>query len=91
MKIYLAGKITGNLEYKKQFAEKADQLRKAGHAVVNPAVLEDGLEHREYLHICSAMIDVCEAVYFMKNWQDSKGAHFEMGYATKAGKEIAYL
>jgi len=38
-----------------------------------------------------AMIDVCEAVYFLPTWTDSKGAHLEMGYAVAAGKEIRYL
>lgn len=35
-----------------------------------------------------AMIDVCEAVYFLPTWTDSKGAHLEMGYAKAKGKKI---
>ena len=91
MKIYIAGKITGRENYKDEFKKAEERLTKQGNTVLNPAVLPEGFEHSEYLHICKAMIDVCDAVYFLPTWSDSKGAYFEMGYAVAAGKEIRYL
>lgn len=88
MKIYIAGKITGRENYKKDFKKAEDLLISQGYAVLNPSVLPEGFEHSEYLHICKAMIDVCDAVYFLPTWSDSKGAYFEMGYAFGKGKKI---
>ena len=39
MKIYIAGKITGDKNYKKKFAKAERILRKKGHSVMNPAQL----------------------------------------------------
>lgn len=85
MKIYIAGKITGHQGYKEEFKIAEDKLKEEGHTVLNPAVLPEGFEQEEYHHVNRSMIDVCEAVYFLPNWIDSKGAHMEMGYAL--GKE----
>jgi hypothetical protein len=94
MKIYIAGKITGNPNYKEQFKNAELGLRLKGHKVLNPAdtvARIDGLKHEEYLHICLAMIDVADAVALLPNWKDSKGAKIEMEYAKKANKKIMYL
>ena len=90
MKIYIAGKITGKEDYKTDFKAAEERLTKQGHTVMNPSFLPEGFEHSEYLHICKAMIDVCDAVYFLPTWADSKGAHLEMGYAKAKGKEIIF-
>ena len=94
MKIYIAGKITGHENYKADFKKAELDLRLQGHKVLNPAdtvARIDGLKHEEYLHICLAMIDVADAVAFLPNWKDSKGAKMEMEYAKKANKKIMYL
>lgn len=85
MKIYISGKISGYANAKKEFQEVEDNLNKSGHTALNPSVLPEGFEQEDYHHICRAMIDICDAVYFLPNWVDSKGAHMEMGYAL--GKE----
>lgn len=94
MKIYIAGKITGESESSVQnkfFSAKADLIKK-GHKVMSPAVLSGNqdFEHEDYMHICFAMIDVCDAVYMLKDWQTSKGARMELQYAADHRKEIFY-
>ena len=42
------------------------------------------------MHICYAMIDVCDAVYMQKDWQQSKGARMELQYAKDWKKQIIY-
>jgi len=88
VKIYIAGKITGNPDYKEQFAEAERHLRAQGHTTMNPAVLPDGFEHHEYMKICFAMIDACDAVYLQENWRDSIGATMERNYAIGTGKVL---
>lgn len=90
MKIYIAGKITDNPGYKRQFAEAEKGLKEQGHTTLNPAVLPDGFEHYEYMRICYSMIDVCEGVYFLNNWQESAGARMEHLYAQQWKKKIMY-
>ena len=90
MKIYLAGKITGVKNYKEKFSKKEKELIEEGFTVMNPAVLSDGFEHHQYLHINKAMIDVCDGVYFMSCWEDSPGACIENVYAIKNRKIIVY-
>ena len=91
MKVYIAGKITNNHNYKFEFCEAELHLRQLGYnKVMNPAVLPAGFTHSEYMHICYAMIDVCHAVYFLDNWKDSVGAKLEHEYAKKHKKIIMY-
>ena len=94
MKVYIAGKITGlpKDEIFKKFYESGKTLKKDGHTVMSPAVLalNEGFEHSDYMHICYAMIDVCDAVYMQKDWQDSKGARMELQFAKDWNKWIIY-
>ena len=94
MKIYVAGKISG-LE-KKDIDEKFEKAKAdlicKGHSVFIPSVLPayDDVPHEDYMHVCYAMIDICDAVYMLSDWQQSKGARQELQYAADTRKEIAY-
>lgn len=90
MKVYVAGKITGLKGYKQLFKAAAEELSALGYKVMNPAVFPAGFEHEEYMKICYSMIDVCDAVLFLNNWQDSKGAKMEHKYAVENSKWIKY-
>ena len=94
MKVYIAGKVTGlpKDEIFKKFYESEKTLKERGHIPMSPAVLvlNGGFEHEDYMHICFAMIDVCDAVYMQKDWQKSKGARMELQYATDLKKQIIY-
>lgn len=59
---------------------------------MSPAVLasNEGFEHSDYMHVCFAMIDVCDAVYMQKDWRNSKGARMELQYTKKCKKRILY-
>ena len=96
MKIYIAGKITNNPDYRIDFlkAETHLKLKDIDNIILNPATTVatiQGLEHSEYIHICKAMIRVSEAVAFLPNWKESVGAKLEMDYAIRKGKEIIFL
>lgn len=88
MKIYIAGKITDDPNYRAKFAKAEKQLANQGHSVMNPAVLPDGFKYDEYFPICFAMISTCDAIFLMRDWKDSAGAIRERTYAELSGKRI---
>ena len=92
MKVYVSGKISGldPVEAKKNFIKAELRLKHQGHEVMRPTCLPLGFSHKDYMHICYAMIDVCDAVYFLNDWKMSKGARMEHQYAKKTHKVIYY-
>ena len=87
MKIYIAGKITGDPDYRAKFADAQRQIEAQGHTVLNPAELPEGMEPKDYMRICFAMIDVADAVVFLPDAAESAGARLEMAYCEYIEKE----
>ena len=80
-KIYIAGKITGDPNYKDKFANMESELLKmSGTVIINPAKLPQGLTPADYARICFAMIDSSDIVVFAPNYKKSQGALLEMQY-----------
>ena len=89
-KIYIAGKITGDPNYKDKFANMESELLKMpGTVVINPAKLPHGLTPADYARICFAMIDSSNLVIFMSDYKESQGALLEMQYCRYIGKKWA--
>lgn len=64
-----------------------------GYNVINPcdiSLYEDFLTYEQFLHIDYALIDCVDAIYMLKDWNDSNGARLELNYAKGKGKEILY-
>lgn len=93
MRIYIAGKITGDPNAKRNFEAAQAELQKSGHEPISPYKVGESLpelEHEEYMHISFALIDISEAVYFLANWKQSPGACMEYGYAIAKGKALYF-
>lgn len=90
-KIYLAGKITDNPNYRHIFKCYEDQFTEDGHKIMNPAILPAGFDYEDYMKVCYAMIDICEEVRFLPNWKESPGACREHFYAQATRKTICYI
>ena len=89
MKIYIAGPITGVIDYKRRFQAAERRLKRMGHTVINPALLPEGLGNTEdYMKICYPMIDSCDAVYVLDGWRESKGACLEVKHAEAESKKV---
>lgn len=93
--IYIAGKYSGKngWEVKKNImlAEEAAVevwLTKKAAAIcphANTAHWTDLLTHQEFIDGDLAIIDRCDAVYFLPGWSDSKGAVLENAHALNKG------
>lgn len=97
MKIYIAGKVTGEDAFRcgLKFGYRSSKLREEGHKVINPFAIFSslstaGFSHEDIMHLCYAAIDVCDAVYMLEDWPGSKGARMEHEYALKIGKTVIY-
>jgi hypothetical protein len=89
LKIYIAGPMTGYENFNRaEFNAAACDLGYEHDAVLNPAILPDGLSQREYMDICFAMIRSADAIYLLKGYEESKGAMAELAYAEKLELEI---
>ena len=85
MRVYLSGPITGKKNYMKHFAAAEKSVKKEGHEVINPAknahVMPRTTTHEEYMRVCLAQLDCCDAIVMLEGWKESSGAREEFCYA----------
>lgn len=89
MKIYIAGAITNNPDYEKQFEEVENHLLEQGHAVLNP-VKNLGFDYKDYIDMGLCELMKCDAIYMLKGWKGSNGAILEHMYAATTNMKIFY-
>ncbi len=89
MKIYIAGKITGDDGYRAKFQEAAEKLEALGHVVLNPAILPAGLAEQDYMQITLAMLNAADLAVFLPDYQKSAGAMIEWAWCKRTRKDCA--
>ena len=90
--VYIAGKITGNVDYKMHFDAAKRMLQQQGYAVLSPDDLpEEGFTHDQYMRISRAMLGECETICLLPNWTDSDEASVECRLACTLGKRVVAL
>lgn len=97
-KVYIAGKMTG-LEIDdimNRFNSAQKFLIENGYAVMNPAVLwnlgnPSGFDKNEYLQINYAMIDQCDVLVVLPDFEGSYGTTREIKHAMEIGIPVYYL
>ena len=91
MKIYIAGKITGDPNYKEKFKRAEDYLVTYGHTVLNPSVLPYDLSASDYTRICIAMMECADLVLFLPDYKESPGALLELQWCKYTYKSYDFL
>lgn len=93
MKVYIAGKITGNPNYKADFqkARYFFSARQGSYEVLDPSALPEGMTPADYMQICFSMLFAADAVAFLPNTHNSGGADLEYRLARYIGKEMIFL
>ena len=93
MKIYISGKITGTTDYLRRF-EIAEKALSKYYIVINPSKVNAQLPiettWEEYMKMSMTMLRMCNAIYMLKGWEDSKGANFEYEFAKSHNYKIIF-
>lgn len=93
---YISGPITGNPDYKKQFAWATRQLTRLGYDVINPAALNqvvpiEELTYETIMEIDMLLLSKADYLIQLPGWENSKGANRELGYAQATDKIVVSL
>lgn len=90
-KVYISGPITGTKDYLEKFEdiETALVLVHQGVEVINPAKVNANLPEsttwEEYMRMSLCMLSMCDGIYMMEGWQQSRGVNLEYAYAKGMG------
>lgn len=93
MIVYISGPMTkykDNDYNRAAFYAAEKRLADQGHIVLNPAYTPDGLTLEQYLKIDLVMVELADALYMLREWEESTGANAEYAHAVKHGKAIWY-
>ncbi len=93
MTVYISGGITGVDNYKDRFEAAERKLRENGYAdVINPAAISELLPKTMpwcgYMDIMLPLLKYCDAIYLLRDWENSEGARIENLYAMRLGLRI---
>ena len=93
--------------YREKFERARAELELAGHVVLNPASLPEGMSTADYMRICSwptkecqrarhgrgqsRIIDVADTVALLPGWRESHGAQLERKYCAYIRKLVVEL
>lgn len=96
MRVYISGPITGHEEdAKERFRKTADYVMNIMDAeTINPELIgraaaeNADLDHEEYMEIAFTLLRMCDAIYLMPGWEDSRGCQMEKVYAENRGMKV---
>lgn len=90
--VYISGAITGTSDYMERFARAEKVLTERGMSVINPAkvnsMMPQDTTYDQYMKMSFCMLSMCQRIYMIDGWENSKGANMERDYARKHGIDI---
>lgn len=92
--IYISGKITGTDDYLQRFESAENHLNTMNITdVINPAKVNSylpELSYSQYIKMSLCMLEMCDTIYMLKNWENSIGAKLEWEFAKANNYKIMY-
>lgn len=92
--VYISGKVTGLLpsEVREKFNRQEKALKELGCAVFNPskAITEADCDWKMAMRVCVAVLPICDYIFMLPDWEDSKGAIEEHRIATLLGIQVLH-
>ena len=93
MRLYIAGKISGDKNYVEKFKHAQQTIEREMHAeVINPAclVLPESCTWEDYMRITLEMMNLADGIVFLPDWKTSPGSLIEFRYALGTDKTILH-
>ena len=88
-KIYIAGPIHNNPNYKKQFDDRERLLKNLGYFPINPTNIVPIEWPRDMaMRLINPMLDMADGIILLDGWAKSPGTHVEIVQAEYIGKRI---
>ena len=90
---YVSGMITGldMRDVSIAFESACGFLRSEGLRPLNPLdIAPKGLTWKEYMQIDLRALRLCDSIYMMKGWHNSRGARIEHWFAKRIGLKVYY-
>lgn len=93
MKVYLAGKVTGE-DYNNvvtKFEAYEQKIKEKGHEVISPVkIVPPTAKWEDAIIMCLKALAKADAVYFLPDWTQSRGARIEYAIAKAKNKKIYF-
>lgn len=92
-RIYISGSISNTTDYIERFTKAQEKLEKQEYEVVNPAISGTtfpAFTYEEHMTVDIALLGLCDGIYMLKGWEQSRGANREYGFALGKGMEIMF-
>lgn len=90
---YVSGRITGldMRDVSTAFEYACGFLRSEGLRPLTPLdIVPKGLTWKEYMQIDLRALRLCDSIYMMKGWRNSRGARIEHWFAKRIGMKVYY-
>ena len=92
MRYYISGQIANNPTYISDFEIAEMWLKLQGYEVINPCKFGEYsfFTYADYMKIDLLLLEMCDGIYMLSNWEQSKGAKTELAVAKSLGKKVKF-
>ena len=93
-KVYISGRITGDVLFFPKFAAAEERLQAAGFKAINPAAIQPAnwatATWADYMKADIKKLMTADAIFMLKDWRRSRGARLERRLAKKLNIAVYY-